>query len=203
MEEDNTYSLKELAELTGLSVRTIRAYISDGLIRGPETRGRHARYTEYHLKRLQTIQELKEHYGLPLSEVRRYLLMAGDEEDIQVVPMRDYRADARYSMEASPTSANFERVASEPDELDELLSLRNRGGRRPNPPLQKLVNHLRDAMRDHRVARQARSETIREIEVTPDLSLRVRGDFGRDEIALFEQLADALREALLGGLEHE
>lgn len=64
-----TWSLAELAEQAGLSPRTIRYYISRGLLDGPLAAGRGAAYTEDHLARLNKIRELQAR-GLMLAEIR-------------------------------------------------------------------------------------------------------------------------------------
>lgn len=69
-----TWSLAELAEEAGLSPRTIRYYISRGLLDGPLVAGRGAAYTEDHLARLHKIRQLQAR-GLMLAEIR--LKLAG------------------------------------------------------------------------------------------------------------------------------
>ena len=71
---DSELTLAELAELLDMQPRTIRSYIERDLLRGPEVGGRGARYTDYHVTRLQAIRALKDFRGLPLAEVRRRLL---------------------------------------------------------------------------------------------------------------------------------
>jgi DNA-binding transcriptional MerR regulator len=63
-------SLAELAEESGLTQRTIRYYISRGLLEGPARGGRGAFYTAEHLKRLRDIQ-LEQRDGLTLTEIER------------------------------------------------------------------------------------------------------------------------------------
>ena len=58
----------ELAERAGLSVRTIRYYISRGLLDGPVRHGPAAAYTEEHLEKLRRIKELKDD-GKTLREI--------------------------------------------------------------------------------------------------------------------------------------
>ncbi len=67
-----TYTLDELCTLGGVSVRTVRYYISEGLLPPPIGHGTYARYTQDHLDRLLVISALKERY-LPLREIRRSL----------------------------------------------------------------------------------------------------------------------------------
>lgn len=66
--EKRDWSLGELAEEVGLSARTVRFYISRGLLPGPKKAGRGARYGPAHLARLQEIQRLQVG-GLTLAEI--------------------------------------------------------------------------------------------------------------------------------------
>src|SRR3954451_7366083 len=65
-------SWRDLTEAAGASVRTVRYYISEGLLPPPEGSGPGSAYTPAHLDRLRLIQRLKEAY-LPLKEIRRRL----------------------------------------------------------------------------------------------------------------------------------
>lgn len=75
-EEDNGYGdemgLTDLAEAAGVSVRTVRYYITEGLLPPPLGAGPRAAYTAEHLDRLRLIARLKDAY-LPLREIRRRL----------------------------------------------------------------------------------------------------------------------------------
>ncbi len=62
-------TLEDLVNISGLPIRTVRFYIQEGLLPGPDSRGKNARYTEEHLERLEWIQRLKEHHR-PLREIR-------------------------------------------------------------------------------------------------------------------------------------
>jgi DNA-binding transcriptional MerR regulator len=61
-------TLAELAEQSGIPARTIRFYISRGLLDGPVKAGRGAIYTEEHLRRLEKIKALQAE-GRMLSEI--------------------------------------------------------------------------------------------------------------------------------------
>lgn len=61
-------TLAELAERSGTPARTIRFYISRGLLPGPVKGGRAAAYTSAHLDRLEEIRQLQSQ-GRPLSEI--------------------------------------------------------------------------------------------------------------------------------------
>src|SRR5688500_3225836 len=75
----NEYSLHELAQLSGVTPRTIRFYIEQGLLAAPTALGAKARYTDDHLERLRIIKKLQAAH-LPLAEIRTRLrgLVAGE-----------------------------------------------------------------------------------------------------------------------------
>jgi DNA-binding transcriptional MerR regulator len=79
--EDNgrRWSLAELTEATGVSARTVRFYIGEGLLPPPANQGPKAAYSRIHLDRLKLIERLKASY-LPLKEIRRQLDELGDAE---------------------------------------------------------------------------------------------------------------------------
>lgn len=66
------YQIGELAEKAEVTVRTIRYYISEGLLPAPETRGRYSVYDEDYLNRIRLIKRLKDVF-LPIREIRTML----------------------------------------------------------------------------------------------------------------------------------
>lgn len=64
--------LSELAERSGVPARTIRLYITQGMLPRPLRAGRDAAYGEKHLARLETIRALQRE-GLTLAEIRTRL----------------------------------------------------------------------------------------------------------------------------------
>ena len=67
-----TYDLAELSDRAGVSQRTVRYYIQQGLLPSPETRGPGAHYGPEHLDRLRLIRRMQREH-LPLAEIRRRL----------------------------------------------------------------------------------------------------------------------------------
>ena len=65
-------TLAEIAETSGLPARTVRFYITRGLLNGPAKGGRIADYTAEHVVRLQRIQRLQAD-GHTLLEIGRIL----------------------------------------------------------------------------------------------------------------------------------
>ena len=64
--------IAELARLAGVTVRTVRYYVAEGLLAPPGGAGPRRVYTDEHLLRLRAIRLLKSEY-LPLPEIRRRL----------------------------------------------------------------------------------------------------------------------------------
>ncbi len=69
MAEEQFYTIGQLAELAGVTPRTIRYYTAEGLLPRPDARGQYALYGLEHLLRLQLIARLKDAY-LPLGEIK-------------------------------------------------------------------------------------------------------------------------------------
>ena len=75
---DNGISLSELAKKSGVPERTIRYYISRGLIHGPVRGGRGAEYTQEHLAGIQNVRQLQSG-GMTLAEIEyEFARDAGD-----------------------------------------------------------------------------------------------------------------------------
>ena len=107
------YWISELAALSGVSTRTIRYYIQEGLLPQPEIRGKYAVFTDEYMHRLNLIKRLKEAY-LPLNRIREVLNAL---DDNQIVPLlHEFDADpvaALAGLQALPgfnqgAAVNFE-----------------------------------------------------------------------------------------------
>lgn len=77
------YSLTELADLASVTPRTIRYYITQGLLRGPATSGPGAKYDDIDLARLGLIKRLQAEHQ-PLAEIRTQLEALGDDAILQL-----------------------------------------------------------------------------------------------------------------------
>ena len=69
---DPRYSLTELADLAGVTPRTVRYYMSQGLLPSPGASGPGAKYDDAHLGRLRLVRKLQREH-LPLAEIRQRL----------------------------------------------------------------------------------------------------------------------------------
>ena len=84
MPTDASYTIADLARLTGLNVRTIRYWISQGLVPASGESGPGAHYGQGHLDRLQLIQRLQGEF-LPNAEIRRRITPLSDSEVASLV----------------------------------------------------------------------------------------------------------------------
>jgi len=69
---DPRYSLTELADLAGVTPRTVRYYMSQGLLPSPGASGPGAKYDDTHLGRLRLVRRLQREH-LPLADIRQRL----------------------------------------------------------------------------------------------------------------------------------
>ena len=81
-------TLEDLAQHSCLPVRTLRYYIQEGLLPGPDTRGKYASYSQEHLDNLTLIMRLKDLH-LPLKEIRHLLENASPEDISQLISYQD------------------------------------------------------------------------------------------------------------------
>jgi DNA-binding transcriptional MerR regulator len=75
----DTYTIVDLARLTGVNVRTIRYYLAQGLLPASGESGPGAHYGEGHLDRLRLTKRLQQQH-LPLSEIRGRLAELTDDQ---------------------------------------------------------------------------------------------------------------------------
>lgn len=74
-----TYTLTDLAKLADVTPRTIRYYITQGLLPSPGQQGPSTRYDDSHLELLRVIRKLQNAH-FPLAEIRARLRTITDEE---------------------------------------------------------------------------------------------------------------------------
>ena len=102
-ERNRRVSIEELEEQTGVSTRTIRFYISQGLLPGPRSRGRGAVYDEEHLARLKLIQRLRRE-RMPLTDIHDRLtgLSTSDVQGLLAEEERRHQVLEAAALNASP-----------------------------------------------------------------------------------------------------
>lgn len=69
MAKDDRYTAEQLSQLGGVTLRTVRYYVQEGLIDRPEARGPGAHFTDRHLSQLKRCQLLQD-WGFDLETIR-------------------------------------------------------------------------------------------------------------------------------------
>jgi DNA-binding transcriptional MerR regulator len=193
---EESYSLTDLAEVTGIEERTIRSYIERGLLPGAQTRGRGASYSSEHLSGLHLIRSLRRaRPNITLSEIRIVLQGLAPQEIHTLaagsITAMNRRADASLQPDGIeydelpagnngeiPRKIDWEACAAELTGAERLVRLlREVSGYAPSTPSSKVEGWQR-------------------ITVTPDVELSVRAEFHASQLAVFRELADLLRHLL-------
>jgi DNA-binding transcriptional MerR regulator len=175
--ELETFDLAQLADRAGVSQRTVRYYIQQGLLPSPEARGPGAHYTGEHLDRLRLIRRLQREH-LPLAEIRNRLEELGPREIrmmLERTPERP-RKDAREYIRG---------VLSGGEPMMRSLAARE--------PAAELFEESRD--RDHPGKPwkpRPRGQWDR-ISLTPDIELHIRRPQSREQNRQIERLMEAAR----------
>ncbi len=97
--------IHELAQRAGVSVRTIRYYIEEGLLPQPTYQGKYSIYTPEYLDRLELIRRLKESY-LPLREIREIMSSLTDEQ-VRIRLKEAPPSTPKFSMQVDASSPNL------------------------------------------------------------------------------------------------
>ena len=171
--------LSQLASAAGVTPRTVRYYVQQGLLPSPGTRGPGTRYDRSLLDRLQLIKLLQRQH-LPLSEIRRRLEGLDDEgvrQALQSLP------------EARPNDSALgyvRRVLSRVEEPDESLFVAM-----ASPQALKDAAE-RPAARAYAPPHPTRA-TWERIALAPDVELHIRRPLSREQNKLVDRLLEAAR----------
>jgi DNA-binding transcriptional MerR regulator len=192
-------TLAQLAADSGLLPRSIRSWVTQGLLPGPLTRGPAARYPSDTLERLLAIRAMRDQLHMPLIAIRQELLVASPEA---------VRALAAKATSLAP-EATEESPSAPSSALDYIRGLRTSTANAlcetavslPQlPPPPKGFEALELTLRRDRTAptRKARAEEWLRIAVTPDVELAARGPLDAETRARLERCAALIRDILLG-----
>ncbi|MDX2184306.1 MAG: MerR family transcriptional regulator [Gemmatimonadaceae bacterium] len=129
--DDRRYGIDELADLAGVSRRTVRYYVQRGLLPAPLGLGRGKHYSTEHLERLIQVRDLQEG-GVPLSEIIDEY--SADDGGVAMRPMPEPRA---------PRQSTWTKVM-----LDDDVELLVRGRRLEPRSLQRLIEALHTVLKE-------------------------------------------------------
>ena len=169
------YDLAELSDRAGVSQRTVRYYIQQGLLPSPETRGPGAHYGPEHLDRLRLIRSLQRQH-LPLAEIRRRL------EELNPAEIRELLAAER------PVGSAKDYIMGVLSEGAPMMSRQKTPD--AGPPVLSSPHAMYEQEKPRR--QQVRTQWDR-IPLGPDVELHVRRPLSREQIRQVEQLLKAAR----------
>jgi len=177
-------TIDELAEAVGVPVRTIRYYIAEGLLPGPEGRGKGAVYREEHLLRLRLVRLLSEQ-RVPLADIRARLRQLAPDEIRSLVAEEQSRSAILQRLEKAPSPRAY------------ITALLRSAREARQPPWPRTGRPEADVQQHFLVQRRPErppSEPInwRRWELAPGLELHVRSDYVDHYRHLIERL---LRDA--------
>ena len=204
------YRLRELARLVGVEPRTIRSYIQQAVIPGPDQRGRNARYGPVHLDRLRAVVFLRNQRGLSLPAIRR-LLLSLSETEIRTIPSGQRVLDpvagsGALLLEAAALTTRSGSVAESAAGYGDSVKRRRRRrverqsssrSRTVATAFDGLLGHLQPAVHAEGVPRVTRGEFWVRIAITPDVELNVRNVADADALGALVRIADHIRYLLL------
>ena len=156
--EKKVFLIHELAEVAGVSVRTVRYYTDEGLLPLPDTSGKFAAYSVEHLNRLELIRKMKDAF-FPLREIRESLKGMSPEEVVERLAKWEAAVQVRESSERQDNSQHSVRESA----LEYISSVMDR---------QSIVRAAKPPSSTR--AASPVGETWRRIEVVPGIELHLR-----------------------------
>ena len=182
--------LTELAENAGVTPRTVRYYVQQGLLPSPGTRGPGTKYDRALVDRLQMIKLLqKEHW--PLAKIRSHLEALDDEgvgRDLEHPPVLPLPRVSDSALRYLRGVLEHDRVGAEPTDVREPSPFNAH-----RPPGQ--VTAGAEAQAAHGKWQVTKS-TWERIRLTRDVELSIRRPLTREQNRLVDRLLEAARNIL-------
>ena len=194
------YSLADLGRVAGVTPRTVRYYIAQGLLPGANDSGKAGWYDDRHLARLQLIRELQRQH-LPLAEIRAQLAGLGEDQVADLLQEQKAADEApaesaldyiRTVLGGGPKPRVTMRAmasASEPDSTSPPPSLLRMSSMPASPAM------LAESMPPNTAPTAERSQWDR-IALTTDIELHVRRPLSRQDHRRVERLITIARQVL-------
>ena len=188
---ETAYTLPQLAEEADVTPRTVRYYISEGLLRSPGG-GPQARYDAGHLDRIRLIKQLQRSH-LPLAEIRRRMAGLTDDEvrDVMVEAQLPAGSALDYVRTALAEASGWSSVRERQFGVADAIALpRMEPAPMPRAPQQRARPGKDTARRD-----PDRSHWER-ISLGPDIELHIRRPLTRQQNRAVGRLIGLARQLL-------
>jgi DNA-binding transcriptional MerR regulator len=181
------YTLTELADLAGVTARTVRYYISQGLLAVDASPGPGPKYDDTHLARLRLIKRLQREHQ-PLADIRRQLASLDDAAvlAIAVEPVPAPPADSALDYIRRITSPTHQAI--EP-------AARYLRANEPKPHLSQAPMPAAQPPAPDQAVRLERSQWER-LSLAPDVELHIRRPLPRSTAKRVDRLIEIARDLL-------
>ncbi len=183
--------IHQLAQRAGISVRTIRYYIEEGLLPQPNYQGKYSTYTLVYLDRLELIRRLKESY-LPLREIRQIMSSLSDDQ-VREKLKEQPASSPKFSSQQAPSQPGLKPGTRALDYINRLMEDQTRykakGLPEESPPFRKNKDELLPI--NLPVQSQAvipLEETWQHIHLAPGVELHIRRPLDRVSESQVQQL---------------
>jgi DNA-binding transcriptional MerR regulator len=206
----DTFDLNELSAAAGVTPRTVRYYVQQGLLPSPGTRGPGTRYDRAHLDRLQLIRVLQRQH-LPLAEIRRRVEALDDSGVRDALAARprqgpdssalDYVRDLLARQSARSVGESHAVLAAPPAAAPQPQAPAGSRATNPSGPVFAAAlgrverAETREPAPPTQLSRSTRS-TWERIPLGPDVELHVRRPLSREQNRKVERLLEAARDLL-------
>lgn len=197
-------TLEDLAVQSGLTLRTLRYYMQEGLLPGPDTRGKYARYSQQHLDRLELIRRMKE-LRLPLQEIRQLIdnmtpeemsrLRLYQDEIARKLNLNQYAMNDTREIKQKPSSA-LDYIHSIQDGRENLRNYQaDKGAISAAKAIKPMIlKQIEPAIPQPPTGQ----ETWRRIQLADGIELNVRESDDQHEQHQLEQLIQSVRKLISG-----
>jgi len=189
--------IHELAERAGISVRTIRYYIEEGLLPQPAYQGKYSYYTLNYLDRLELIRRLKDSY-LPLREIREIMSSLTDDQ-IRIRLKELPPLSPKFSAQSAPAQPGPKPGAKALEYIDRLMEDQTRHkigstSEKPQSRFRKEREKFLEVNQPiHFQAEVQSEETWSRVSIAPGVELNLRQPMDDDTERQVHQLIDFAR----------
>jgi DNA-binding transcriptional MerR regulator len=181
------YTLTELADLAGVTARTVRYYISQGLLTVDASPGPGPKYDDTHLARLRLIKRLQREHQ-PLADIRRQLALLDDTAVLSIA--------AEPAPEPPTDSAlDYIRRITSPTHQASEQGTRYLRAYEPTPHLSQGPMPEATPPTPDQAARLERSQWER-LSLAPDVELHIRRPLPRSTAKRVDRLIEIARDLL-------
>jgi DNA-binding transcriptional MerR regulator len=181
------YTLTELADLAGVTARTVRYYISQGLLAVDVSPGPGPKYDDTHLARLRLIKRLQREHQ-PLADIRRQLASLDDAAVLTIA------AEPAPAPPADSALAYIRRVTAPTQQVSEAPVHSFRISE-PSPRLNQALMSAAPPPAPDQAARLERSQWER-LSLAPDVELHIRRPLPRSTAKRVDRLIEIARDLL-------